>query len=318
MLQYLWRRLLALLPTALVPIIFIFFLVRLAPGDPARNILGDYATEEDVTKLRHELGLDASVLMQFWEFITGALRGDLGTSYYMFMPVREVIPPYAAVTLQIGAMSMIVALVLGVIVGLGAAFGRNRWYGRLANLYSVAGISVPSFFVAILLIVIFGVRLGWFEVGMYVPMQDGVLEHFRSLTLPALALGIGEAAFIGRVVRGALLDVMAEPFVTTARSLGVPDGRIIRVHVMRLVALQVVTVMGLFAATLVSGSVIMENIYGIPGMGSLLLNAVTGRDYYLIQGIVILTGMFIIMFNLIVDLLYALIDPRVQFGKVAS
>lgn len=318
MLQYLWRRLLALLPTALVPIVFIFFLVRLAPGDPARNILGDYATEEDVAKLRHELGLDQTVLTQFWQFVSGVAHGDLGTSYYMFMPVREAIPPYAAVTMQIGVMAMVIAILLGVPLGLLAAFGRRRWFGKLANFYSIAGISIPSFFVAIVLIVVFGVQLGWFEVGMYVPMSDGVLEHFRSLALPALALGIAEAAFIARVSRGALLDVMLEPFVTTARSLGVPERRIVLVHVMRLVALQIITVMGLFAATLVSGSVIMENIYGIPGMGSLLLNAVNGRDYYLIQGIVILTGTFIIVFNLIVDLLYALIDPRVQYGKASN
>ena len=318
MLQYLWRRLLALLPTALVPIVFIFFLVRLAPGDPARNILGDYATEADVVKLRHELGLDRSVLEQFFSFVAGVLHGDLGTSFYMQMPVRDAIPPYALVTLQIGAMAMVIAVILGVAIGLMAAFGRRRWYGKLGNLYSIAGISIPSFFIAIVLIVVFGVRLGWFEVGMYVPMSDGVAEHFRSLTLPALALGIAEAAFIARVVRGALLDVMAEPFVTTARSLGVPERRIVFVHVMRLVALQIVTIMGLFAASLVSGSVIMENIYGVPGLGSVLLNAVMGRDYYLIEGIVILTGTFIIVFNLIVDLLYALIDPRVQYGKASN
>lgn len=315
MLAYLRRRLVALLPTALVPIIFIFFLVRLAPGDPARQILGDYATDEEVIKLRHELGLDLPLLTQFWNFVKGVFQGDLGTSFYMLMPVREVIPPYALVTLKIGAMAMVIALVLGVSIGLIAAFRRDSWDGKLANVYSMVGISTPSFFIAIILIVILGVQLGLFEVGMYVAPEEGLFNHLRSLLPPALALGIAESAFIVRVLKGALLDVMQEPFVTTARSMGVRPQRIIRVHVLRLVALQVVTVLGLFAASLISGSVIMENLFGMPGIGSVLLGAVTGRDYYLIQGIVIMTGTFIVLFNMIVDLLYAVIDPRVQYGR---
>lgn len=315
MLAYLRSRLVALLPTALVPIVFIFFLVRLAPGDPARNILGDYATEEDVARLRQELGLDRHVLVQFIDFLKNLARGDLGTSFYMQMPVREAIPPYALITLKIGAIAILIAVVLGILIGLVAAFMRRNPLGKLANLYSVLGISTPSFFIAIVLIVLLGVKLGLFEVGMYIPPEEGLAAHLKSLVPPALALGIAESAFIARVVRGALLDVMQEPFVTTAKSMGVPQARIIRVHVLRLVALQVVTVLGMFAAHLVSGSVIMENLFGMPGMGSVLLNAVNGRDYYLIEGIVILTGTFIIVFNLIVDLLYAVIDPRVQYGR---
>jgi peptide/nickel transport system permease protein len=317
MINYLFKRLVALLPTALVPIVFIFFLVRLAPGDPARNILGDYATEEDVIALRHQLGLDRPLLTQFFDFVTSVFRGDLGESFYMFDKVSHIIPPYASVTLQIGVMAMIFAFVLGVGLGNLIAFKRKSWIGKAARTIALVGISTPSFFIAILVIVILAIKLQFFAVGLYASIESGYIEHFKSLFMPSISLGIAEAAFIARVVSGALNDVMNEPFVTTARSLGVKESRIITIHIMRLVSLQVITVMGLFAASLISGSVIMENIFGIPGLGSVLLNAVTNRDYFLIQGVVIMTGTFIIIFNLIVDLLYAVIDPRVQYqGEV--
>lgn len=316
MLKYLLKRVLALLPTALVPIIFIFFMVRLAPGDPARNILGDYATEEEVKQLQHTLGLDKTLMKQFWEFVSGVFRGDLGESYYMHDKIVKIIPTYAVVSLQIGLMAMVIALIIGVTSGSLMAFKRKSWLGQLARTSSSVGISTPSFFIAILVIVILALKMKLFAVGLYTPMDMGVYEHFKSLFMPALSLGIAESAFIARVTGGALMDVMNEPFVTTARSLGVKERRIIVVHVMRLVSLQIITVLGLFAASLVSGSVIMENIFGIPGIGSVLLNAVTNKDYFLIEGIVIMTGTFIIVFNLIVDILYALVDPRVQLQGV--
>ncbi len=318
MLKYIGRRLLTLLPTVLVPIIFVFFLVRLAPGDPARNILGDYATEEEVELLRTELGLDRSLLEQFWNFIVGIPKFELGQSFYMGMPVSEIVPPYAMVTLEIGAMALVWAVLIGVAMGTVGALGRDKFSGKLANAYGILGISIPGFFIAILMVVVLAVNLKLFEVGLYVPPEDGYLEHLKSLVMPGVALGIAEAAFIARITRGALLDVLNEPFITTARSVGVAPVRIFRVHVLRLVALQILTVMGLFSASLVSGSVIMESIFAVPGIGSLLLNAVFGRDYALIQGIVILTGALIIVVNLIVDILYAVIDPRVQFGKKAA
>lgn len=318
MLQYIGRRLLTLLPTVLVPIVFVFFLVRLAPGDPARSILGDYATDEEVAALRTELGLDKSLVVQFWDFLSGIPKFEFGQSFYMGMPVNEIVPPYAQVTLEIGAMALIWAVVLGVAIGTIGALRRNKLSGKIANAYGILGISIPGFFTAIIMVVILAVNLKLFEVGLYVPPEEGYFEHLKSLFMPSLALGIAEAAFVARITRGALLDVLNEPFITTARSVGVSDGRIFRVHVLRLVALQILTVMGLFTASLVSGSVIMESIFAVPGIGSLLLNAVFGRDYALIQGIVILTGALIISVNLIVDILYAIVDPRVQYGKKSA
>lgn len=318
MFTYIGRRLLTLLPTVLVPITFVFFLVRLAPGDPARNILGDYATEEDVANLRAELGLTKPLLQQFWDFLLGIPQGQLGQSFYMGMPVRDIIPPYALVTLEIGAMALFWAVLVGVAVGTLGALYRDKFIGKIANGFGIFGISVPGFFIAIIMIVLLAVNLKLFEVGLFVPIEDNYFEHIKSLAMPGFALGLAESAFIARVTRGALLDVLNEPFITTAKSVGVPYSRIFRVHVLRLVALQILTIMGLFSASLVSGSVIMENIFAVPGMGSLLLNAVFGRDYTLIQGIVILTGGLIIAVNLIVDILYAVIDPRVQYGKKAA
>jgi peptide/nickel transport system permease protein len=315
MLSYALQRVLALLPTVAVPLVLVFLLLRLAPGDPAAILLGDQATEEQVAQLRTELGLDQPLVIQFLQFVGNILTLNLGDSLFLNKPVVAVIPQYAAVTLEIGALSLVFALVFGVALGTSASLRRRTVRGRTATGLGIVGISVPQFLFAMLLILIFAVGAHWFNVGGYVPWSAGAWPHIRSIILPALALGLGETAFVSRITRGAVLDVMQEPFVITAKSLGIPLRRINRVHILRMSSLQILTVAGLLSASVISGSAVIESIFGLPGMGRLLLDAVQRRDYQLVQGIVLFTGLVIIVVNLIVDLLYAVVDPRVQLAR---
>ncbi|MBS1906175.1 MAG: ABC transporter permease [Actinobacteria bacterium] len=314
MLTYLVQRLLALLPTVLVPLILVFLLIRLAPGDPAAIILGDQATPAQVAALRHQMGLDQPPLAQFGRFLGDIATLQLGNSTFLQQPVAQVIPGYAWVTIEISVLALVWGLAFGIILGAIAAFRRRRPEGRVAKALGILGISIPNYFLALLLIIVFAVGLRWFAVGGYVPPSAGLLPHLNSLVLPSLALGLGEVGFVSRITRGALLDVIGEPFIVTAKSLGLRPARIAGVHISRLAALPVLTVVGLLAASLISGSVVIENIFGIPGIGQLMFNAVSSRDYNLIQGIVLFSGTAIIIFNLVIDVLYAIVDPRVQYG----
>lgn len=315
MLRYLGQRLLALLPTVAVPLVLVFVLLRLAPGDPAALLLGDSARPDQIEALREELGLNAPLWEQFLRFLKEVITLDLGNSLFLARPVVEVIPSYAIVTLEVSMLALVVAIVIGVGQGAVAAFRDGKGEGRVATAIGILGISVPQFMIALLLIIIFAVGLGWFNVGGFTPLSQGFVSHLKSIALPALSLGLAEAAFIGRITRGSILDVMREPFVTTAKSLGIRPSRVSRVQVIRVAALPIVTVVGLLVASLLSGSAVVESIYGIPGMGRLLLDAVSRRDYQLVQGIVLFTGLFVIVVNLVVDLIYAVIDPRVQLGR---
>ncbi len=317
MLSYIGKRLLTLLPTVLVPVIVVFVIIRLAPGDPAAQILGDQATPEQVADLRRQLGLDASLLAQFGAFLKRLVTLDLGESLFLHAPVRDLIPGYAAVTLEIGLLSLVLSIGLGMAVGMLAAFRRGHWDGRIGSGIGIVGISVPQFWIGLLLVVLLAVQLPLFPVSGYRPWSDGVGPHLQSIFLPALTLALAQLGIVSRLVSSSISDVLNEPFVTTARSLGVRPRRIRVRHVMRVVSVEILTVVGLLLATVLSGSVVVENIFGIPGMGRLLFDAVGRRDYDVIQGVVLFVGLFIIVVNLVVDLLYAVVDPRVRYGKGA-
>lgn len=318
MLRYLCQRLLALLPTVAVPLVLVFVLLRLAPGDPAAILLGDSATPDQVEALREELGLNAPLIVQFGRFVTDVVTLNLGDSIFLHKPVVEVIPSYALVTIEISIFALIISLILGIGLGALAAFRDGKPAGRIATAVGIIGISIPQFVTALVLIVVFSSWLHWFNVGGFTPLSQGLWPHLRSITLPAITLGIAESAFVARITRGAILDVVREPFVTTARSLGIAPARIGAIHIVRVAALPIITVAGLLVASLLSGSAVVETIFGIPGMGRLLLDAVSRRDYQLVQGIVLFTGVFVIVVNLIVDLYYAVVDPRVQLGRKSS
>ncbi|MFC8845896.1 MULTISPECIES: ABC transporter permease [unclassified Micromonospora] len=318
MLTYLVKRLLALLPTALVPVVMVFVIIRLAPGDPAAQILGDQATPEQVAALRHQLGLDAALLAQFGAFLRKLVTLDLGDSLFLHEPVRDLIPGYAAVTLEIGLLSLALSTVGGMAIGMVAAFRRGRPDGRIASAVGIIGISIPQFWFGLLLVVVFAVQVRAFPVSGYRTWSEGVGPHLQAIFLPALTLALAQLGIVSRMVSSSIVDVLHEPFVTTARSLGVRPARIRTAHVMRVVSVEILTIMGLLLATVLSGSVVVENIFGIPGMGRLLFDAVGRRDYDVIQGVVLFVGIFIIVVNLAVDVLYAVVDPRVRYGKAAD
>lgn len=314
MVSYLGRRLLLLLPTAAVPLLLVFFMLRLAPGDPASILAGDQATPEQVEALRHELGLDASLWHQFVVFCKQIVTLQLGNSHFLAKPVMELIPPAAGVTLEVSLAALVIGLVLGVALGCWSAFRQRHLDGGVAKTLGILGISIPNFVMALVLIIVLAVQLRVFLVGGWVPISKGLLPHLRTLGLPVLTLALAEAGGVSRITRGAVLDVLREPYVTTARAQGIAPGTISLVYVLRVAGIQILTVAGLLTAGLISGSAVIENIFGLPGMGRLLFEAVQRRDYQLVQGIVLFTGLFIIAVNLLVDILYAVIDPRVRLG----
>jgi peptide/nickel transport system permease protein len=314
MLSYLGRRLLLLLPTAAVPLLLVFFMLRLAPGDPASILAGDQATPEQVAALRHELGLDASLWHQFVLFCKQIVTLQLGNSHFLAKPVMELIPPAAAVTLEVSMGALVLGLALGIALGCWAAFRQHHLDGGVARTLGILGISMPNFVMALVLILVLAVEFRLFLVGGWVPISKGLAPHLRTVGLPILTLALAEAGGVSRITRGAVLDVLREPYVTTARAQGIKEGRISVVYVLRVAGVQILTVAGLLTAGLLSGSAVIENIFGLPGMGRLLFEAVQRRDYQLVQGVVLFTGLFIIVINLVVDLLYAVIDPRVRLG----
>jgi peptide/nickel transport system permease protein len=318
MLDYFLKRLLALLPTVLVPLISVFLIIRLAPGDPAAQILGDQATPEQVDALREQLGLNEPILRQFGQFLLDMFTLNLGDSLFSHVPVTTLLAQYGKVTVEIGLYSLVIAAVLGVLVGAVAAFRDSHWDGKTAVGIGIVGISLPQFWIALVLVVVFAVNLGWFPVSGYVDWSDGVWPHLRSVTLPALTLGLAQVGLVSRMVRGAIKDVLHEPFVTTAVSLGVPRLVINIRHVMRVAWVEILTIIGIQMALVLSGSVVVENIFALPGMGRLLFDAVLRRDYDVIQGVVLFVGVFIILVNLTVDMLYAVVDPRVRYAKEAK
>ncbi|MBV9491978.1 MAG: ABC transporter permease [Verrucomicrobia bacterium] len=312
MITYILRRLLYMLPTIFVPLVLVFLLLRLAPGDPAAQILGDQATPEQISALRHQLGLDQPLLIQFVIWLKGVLTLQLGDSLFFHQPVLEVIPAYAVVTVQIAALALLIAIIIGLIAGVLAAIRRDSILDRGLVAMAVLGISLPEFWLALLLIFVFAVTLRWFPVAGYVPPTEGLLACASTIALPALALGIRQSALITRMTRSAMLEVLDEPYITTARAQGLPEATVIRRYALRMASIPVVTVAGLAASYLLSGVVAIELIFSIPGMGKLLVDAVARRDYPVVEGVVLTISVMLAFLNLLIDLLYAVLDPRIR------
>lgn len=313
MLPYLAKRLLLLLPTVLVPVTLVFLMMKLAPGDPAAVILGDNATPAQVNALRERLGLDDPLLLQFVEFLKALVTFDLGESISLGDPVLSTVLSYGVVTLQLTVFALAIAVVLGATAGVMAALFHNRAIDKVTMIGAVMGVAIPEFWLALLLILAFAVTLRWFPVGGYVPMSEGVFASLETLFLPALALGLVQAAFIARMTRSAVLDVVGEQYIATARAKGIAWRDVLQRHILRAASVPIVTVIGLTAAVLMGGAIAVEMVFSLPGLGRLLIQAVTRRDYPLIQGIVLIVAVAYVLINLVVDLAYALLDPRVRY-----
>ena len=313
MLRYLGKRFLLILPTIFVPLILVFLLLRLSPGDPAGMMLGDQATAEQIAALRNQLGLDQPIWVQFLLWIRGIVTLDLGNSIFFREPVMQIIPRYAGVTILLAVVALALAIVIGVSLGLISAMNRNKPIDRGVVTAAVLGISLPEFWFALLLIFVFAVTLRWFPVAGYNPPTAGLIAFGATIFLPALALGVRQSALMTRMMRSSMLDVLNEPYITTARAQGLPESTVIGRYAMRTAAMPVITVAGLSAGYLLGGAVTIEIIFALPGLGRMLVEAVGRRDYPLVEGGVLTISLVLAVLNLVIDLIYVILDPRIRY-----
>lgn len=315
MATYLAKRLLSLIPVLFVVTAAIFLIIHITPGDPAAAMLGMEATAEEIARLNAELGLDRPIHEQYVNWVAGLFRGDLGQSIFMRMPVSQAIAEHVGPTLSLAIMAQLIALVLAIPFGVLAAWKRGSLADYTLMGGSLLGMAVPSFLLGLLLMLVFGVKLGWLPVAGYKPLSAGLAEHVKYLLLPAISLGAIQAALIARMTRASMLDTLNLPFVRTARSKGLGEWKVVGKHAFRNAFLPILTVIGQTFGSLVTGAVVVESIFNIPGLGQLILNSIERRDYAVIQGVVLFVTVIYVGINLAVDLLYGSVDPRVRLDR---
>ncbi|EAV3100018.1 glutathione ABC transporter permease GsiC [Salmonella enterica] len=305
MLNYVLKRLLGLIPTLLIVAVLVFLFVHLLPGDPARLIAGPEADAQVIALVRQQLGLDQPLHVQFWRYITHVLQGDFGTSMVSRRPVSEEIASRFLPTLWLTITSMIWAVLFGMAIGIAAAVWRNRWPDRLGMTLAVTGISFPAFARGMLLMQIFSVDLGW--------LPTVGADSWQHYILPSLTLGAAVASVMARFTRSSFVDVLSEDYMRTARAKGVSETWVVLKHGLRNAMIPVVTMMGLQFGFLLGGSIVVEKVFNWPGLGRLLVDSVDMRDYPVIQAEVLLFSLEFILINLVVDVLYAAINPAIRY-----
>jgi peptide/nickel transport system permease protein len=315
MTRYIARRLILLLPVLLIVGIIVFVLVHLTPGDPAVVILGQDANPEQIEQLRDQLGLNDPLYMQFLNWFAGVLRLDFGDSIFLRMPVTEALFARAQPTLLLTFYALTLQVVFGVTLGVIAAVKHNTLIDRILMVISISGAAIPNFFLGILLILFFAVRLGWMPSGGFTSITEDPLEHFKGMLMPAFALGFSSAGLLARLVRSSMLDVMREDYIRTALAKGLPERVTVVRHALRNALIPAITVIGFSLGALLGGAVVTETVFTIPGMGRLVVQSVQRRDYPVIQGAVMLIATFYVLANLLVDILYVYIDPRIRYGN---
>ncbi|HEV2675225.1 MAG TPA: ABC transporter permease [Aliidongia sp.] len=313
MTAYLSRRFAGMAIVMLMVAAIVFVIARVVPGDPAAVMLGSNATPADVAALRTQLGLDRPLPVQFVLYIRDILSFDLGNSIFLNRPVVDAMLDRAELTSWLTGMSIAIAITIGVPVGVLAAVRRGTLLDQAVTAISMLAASLPSFWVGLTLIEYFAVRLGWFPVAGYGNPGAGLGERLHHLVLPAIALGLPNSALIIRFTRTSMLDVLHEDYVRTARAKGLGPGAVIIKHAFRNALIPVLTVIGLTIAALIGGAIVTETVFGLPGVGNLIVSAVLRRDYPVIQGaLLIISGLYVLI-NMAVDLLYAVVDPRVRY-----
>jgi len=313
MLAFITRRLLATVLVMAIVAVFIFLLLRLSPGDPAAIIVGDNATQVQIDAVRKQLGLEDPLVVQFVHWLAGVLTGDLGVSIFSHEPVGKLIGQRIEPTLSLATTTLLLAVAVAVSFGVLAAWKVGTWVDRLVMVLSVVSFSVPVFVVGYLLIYLFSIKLGWLPVQGYTPLAEGVVTWVRHLILPSIALGLAYVALIARITRTAMLEVLSEDYIRTARAKGVAAGPVLMKHALKNAGVPIVTVIGIGVALLIGGVVLTETVFNIPGVGRLVVDAISQRDYPIIQGVtLIFSGVYVIV-NLIVDLTYTVLDPRIRY-----
>jgi peptide/nickel transport system permease protein len=312
MLTFLARRLLIVLPTLLFVSIIIFGLQQLLPGDPAIAMAGEERDPQTIAEIRAKYNLDKPLPVQYALWAGGVLRGDLGISIRIQKPVTELLLEKLPVTLELAVLAMLVALAIGLPAGVISAIYNGRWPDYVANVVGLWGLSTPNFWLGIMMILFFSVNLGWLPASGYVPPGEDLLENLRAMAMPAFVLGTGIAAVFMRHTRSAMLQVLSSDYIRTARAKGLAERVVIGKHAMRNAAVPVITLGALEFGQLLGGAVLTEQIFSIPGFGKLIVDAVFNRDYAVVQGVVLVTATAYILLNLLADVAYFLVNPKLR------
>lgn len=310
MLSFLVRRLVTLSITVIAASVIVFVVLEVLPGDPALLMLGTEATDETLAAMRAEMGLDRPAIVRYFVWIGGLLSGDMGISYAYDVPVAKLVADRIAVTIPLALMALALSTAIAIPLGMLAATQHNRLGDYGVMTFSQLGLAIPNFWFGIVLILIFAVHLGWFDSGGFPGWHEGVLVGLKALLLPALALALSEAAILSRVTRSAILETLREDYVRTARAKGLSRRAVMVGHVLRNAMIPVLTIVGLQFAFLVAGAIVVESVFYLPGLGRLLFQAISGRDLIVVKDVVVLLAVLVVMVNFLVDLLYAVIDPR--------
>ena len=306
MLKYIIKRIIGVIPTLIIVTTFVFFFVRLIPGDPARLVAGPQATLEDVEVVREELGLNKPIVTQYVDYVTGLFHGDLGMSLRTKRPVATEVSLRYMNTVKLTLGSLAWSVVVGVLLGVWSGKHRSKWQDYTGMTMAISGISMPSFWIGFLLIMVFSVNLKW--------LPTTGADSWKSFILPSIALGTSIAAIIARFTRSSIIEVMKEDYIRTARAKGLKERPVIWKHAFRNAMISVVTVVGLQFGFLLGGSVVTESVFAFPGLGSLLVESVNYRDYNAIQSLILIFSLHFVVINLVVDILYALLNPEIKLN----
>jgi peptide/nickel transport system permease protein len=311
--SYVVRRLIATVPVMAVVAVVVFSLLYFAPGDPAAIIAGDLATAQDIARIHHQLGLDEPFLLRFGHWAWGVLRGDLGISIFTNLPVWRLIQQRLEPTAALTVTTLIVSVSIAIPIGVLAAARAGTWIDRVVMGFAVLGFSVPSFVLAYVLILVFSVELDWLPVQGYSSITAGFWPFLQHLILPSTALGLIYAALIARITRASMLEVLSQDYIRTAHAKGLSSQNVLIGHALKNAAVPIATIIGIGIALLIGGVIVTETVFAIPGIGRLTVDAILRRDYPIIQGVILLFSAAYVVVNLLVDLSYTVLDPRVRF-----
>lgn len=312
MLLTILKRLAATIPVLLVVAIVIFSVLRLTPGDPAAIVAGDGATVQQIEQIRHHMGLDQPITVQFYRWITDVLRGDFGTSLISGLPVSDMVLDRMGPTIAITLYTILYTVLISIPIGILAAWRRGKAVDKAVAAASVLGFSIPVFITAYILIFLFSMVLGWLPVQGYRPLSAGVWEHVRHLILPVASLGTIYIALVTRFVRSSVIDTLGEDYIRTARAKGLFERAVLTRHALPNAAVPILTIIGITITMLIGGVVVTESVFNIPGLGRLVVEAILARDFTIIQALIVLFSVVDIVVNLIIDILYRFVDPRID------
>ena len=293
--------------------LFVFLMLRLSPGDPAAVIAGDYASPEDIAKIRTQLGLDQPIIVQFSTWVWSLMQGNLGISIFSNLPVTKLIAQRLEPTLMLSLTTLIFAVVVAVPMGVIAAWKAGTWVDRLIMIFAVFGFSVPVFVLGYMMIFSFSMELGILPVQGYKSPFDDFLQFVRHITLPTITLSVIYIALIARITRASMLEVLEEDYIRTARAKGQTESRVLISHALKNASIPIVTIIGIGIALLIGGVVVTESVYNIPGLGRLVVDAILKRDYPIIQGLILMFSFVYIIINLVIDIVYTILDPRIRY-----